>query len=263
MDIDFLAQLYEEEEKENAEPLLAIPRPTSKSPPRDNKPYCSQEMKGKCPVMPSSPIPVYQKRPQQEVFDHQKWKAYVQKLRSQLYLKKELQLPSTLLGLEKQSDMIQGKKGRAFVQIYLTMSSISHEWTRLALLERTIFAGENQSAVVVGPEGVGKKLAVRHALEQLSKTSPKKFDIVHLDGAMIHSEIAAFKLVMTQLCTGGIVPWNGTCYEHMYAFLRQTLKEHRLLGISSIFICDNFDQLLRTSKQILLYKTVFLHKKIP
>lgn len=107
MDIDFLAQLYEEEEKENAEPPPVLRRTTSKSPSREHKPQPSREIMEEAhppmPVVPSRPV---------GVFDPQKWKAYVRKLRHQLYLKRQPQLPSTLPGLEKQSDMIQGTSKR-------------------------------------------------------------------------------------------------------------------------------------------------------
>lgn len=77
------------------------------------------------------------------------------------------------------------------------------------MLLRTIEKGENHSGVVIGSAGNGKKTLVNLALNRLHDLN-HNFLCVRLNGSLLPNDQTAFKVILKQLCPGGIFP-NSVC----------------------------------------------------
>lgn len=121
--------------------------------------------------------------------------------------------------------------------------------TALDLCLRTIHDGENQSAIVIGPKGVGKKHVVRELIAQLPPV-----ECVFLNGLTIASEASVFRQILVQLVPNGVFSSSSTAsFQPMYTLLRQVLHEKALCGNTVLFLIDGLDAFTTNQKQLVLY----------
>ncbi|KAF0719191.1 Aste57867_1221 [Aphanomyces stellatus] len=147
--------------------------------------------------------------------------------------------------------------------LVLTTQPLESAWTGLdayvvdvqRALERTIVFGENQSALLVGSAGNGKRAIVDKALAQLKATHAASavFHPIFLSGSVFLNETEAFREIVQQLVPDGIVGQRSISFFNMYDFLKQLLLEKALAEEAVLFIVDDFDAFVGETKQLLLY----------
>ncbi|KDO31589.1 hypothetical protein SPRG_19503 [Saprolegnia parasitica CBS 223.65] len=126
-----------------------------------------------------------------------------------------------------------------------------------SLLERTIVHGENQSALLVGSVGNGKRSILQKAVHQLQTAyaHAHPFHVVHLSGSLFSNEIEAFREIVQQLSPDGAIGQRSVAFFNMYDFMKQLLLEKALLKEAVIFVLDDFDAFVseNKAKQLLMY----------
>ncbi|EQC37113.1 hypothetical protein SDRG_05340 [Saprolegnia diclina VS20] len=126
-----------------------------------------------------------------------------------------------------------------------------------SLLERTIVHGENQSALLVGSVGNGKRSILQKAVHQLQTAyaTAHPFHLVHLSGSLFSNEVEAFREIVQQLSPDGAIGQRSVAFFNMYDFMKQLLLEKALLKEAVVFVLDDFDAFVSESKakQLLLY----------
>ncbi len=73
------------------------------------------------------------------------------------------------------------------------------------VLARTVIHGENQSALIIGSCGTGKRSLVEQALYNLEQTPQDRahFQTIYLSGSRMQNEVEAFREIVMQLCPNG------------------------------------------------------------
>ncbi|KAH9056169.1 hypothetical protein Ae201684P_021906 [Aphanomyces euteiches] len=159
-----------------------------------------------------------------------------------------------------QTEQLSSQQVYYIRQSLLSKRAISDSWTVLnsyiedveRILVRTISSGENQSALIVGSAGSGKREIVKKALGHLRTTSIN-FHTIYLSGGTITNETEAFREIVQQLLPEGVVGQRAISFFNMYDFLKQLLLEKALAKEAVVFIVDDFDAFVGESKQLLLY----------
>ncbi|RLO08395.1 hypothetical protein DYB28_003259, partial [Aphanomyces astaci] len=120
------------------------------------------------------------------------------------------------------------------------------------VVERTVLYGENQSAMLVGSSGSGKRAVVAKALAQLPT---RTFHTVYLSGSVLGNDMEAFREIVQQLVPqqGSIVGHAAISFFNMYDLLKQLLLQKALQEHAVIFILDAFDAFVTGAKQLLVY----------
>ncbi|KAG9406884.1 origin recognition complex subunit 4 [Aphanomyces cochlioides] len=159
-----------------------------------------------------------------------------------------------------QTEQLSSQQVYYIRQSLLSKRAMSGSWTVLnsyiedveRILVRTISSGENQSALIVGSAGSGKREIVKKALGHLRTTS-SNFRTIYLSGGTITNETEAFREFVQQLLPDGVVGQRAISFFNMYDFLKQLLLERALAKEAVVFIVDDFDAFVGESKQLLLY----------
>ncbi|KYO18037.1 origin recognition complex subunit 4 [Alligator mississippiensis] len=127
----------------------------------------------------------------------------------------------------------------------------------LELLKRTIFHGESNSALIIGPRGSGKTMLLNHVLKELMEIKQVKENLlqVHLNGLLQTNDKIALKEITRQLSLENVVGDRvfGSFAENL-AFLLEALKKgDRDSSCPVLFILDEFDLFVHHKNQTLLY----------
>ncbi|OQR98370.1 hypothetical protein ACHHYP_08675 [Achlya hypogyna] len=133
----------------------------------------------------------------------------------------------------------------------------SHVAQVQSLLERTVVHGENQSALLVGSIGTGKRSVIDKAVFHLraAHATAHPFHMVYLSGSLFQNEIEAFREIVQQLSPDGSIGQRSVAFYNMYDFLKQLLLEKALLKEAVLFVLDDFDAFVseNKAKQLLMY----------
>ncbi|OQR94218.1 hypothetical protein THRCLA_08220 [Thraustotheca clavata] len=125
------------------------------------------------------------------------------------------------------------------------------------LLERTVVHGENQSALLVGSHGTGKRSVIQKTIYELREKHREehKFHTVYLGSSLFQNEIEAFREIVYQLSPNGTFGQRSIAFFNMYDFIKQLLLEKALASEAVIFILDDFDAFVseNKAKQLLMY----------
>ncbi|XP_056392102.1 origin recognition complex subunit 4 [Hyla sarda] len=125
------------------------------------------------------------------------------------------------------------------------------------LLKRTVFHGESNSALIIGPRGSGKSMLLHDALEEIFAVKEIKENAlqVRLNGLLQTSDKIALKEITRQLNLENVVGDRvfGSFAENL-SFLLEALKTgDRTSSCPVLFIMDEFDLFAHHKNQTLLY----------
>ncbi|RLN92003.1 hypothetical protein BBJ28_00019231, partial [Nothophytophthora sp. Chile5] len=133
------------------------------------------------------------------------------------------------------------------------------------LFERTVQFGENQSGLLLGSRGSGRRAIVKHAMRNLRERHGD-FTLVYLNGVILQNELEAFKELTAQLTRATTVKHPVALrsthfamtlsYWNMYEYLRGLLTAKASAGEHVLVVLDAFEQFVRencNAKQLLLY----------
>ncbi|KAF5270213.1 hypothetical protein FQA39_LY08427 [Lamprigera yunnana] len=126
----------------------------------------------------------------------------------------------------------------------------------LKLFKETIDAGESNSALLIGPRGIGKSMLVKSVLNDIKdKTFDKVALLVHLNGLIHVDDRLTLKSITAQMNLDNAVDGKvfGTFADNL-AFLLACLKTgNKKTAKSVIFILEEFDLFCSHHNQTLLY----------
>ncbi|KAI4386506.1 hypothetical protein MLD38_004434 [Melastoma candidum] len=121
------------------------------------------------------------------------------------------------------------------------------------LISASIKEACNNSLLLLGPRGCGKKAVLEIVLEDLLLECPDALTVIRLNGLLHGEDASALKEIARQLCADHQLSFSKTAsFDDNSQFLMAMLRESGLAHKTITFVLDEFD-LFTQGKQRLLY----------